>query len=125
MGAAEMKLGSESETLEFKKSTSELKEACTSIAAMLSKHGLGAVYFGVKPDGTVIGQDISEATLRSISRAIAESIKPQIYPSITKQVIDGHAVAKLRWLGQIHHIRRVIDTIYAQLMRIVLLHLPR
>lgn len=99
MGAVEMKLGSESETLEFKKSTSELKEACTSIAAMLNKHGLGAVYFGVKPDGTVIGQDISEATLRSISRTIAESIKPQIYPSITKQIIDGHTVAKVEVTG--------------------------
>jgi len=42
----------ESETREFKKSTSELKEAVISIAAMLNKHGRGEVYFGIKNDGS-------------------------------------------------------------------------
>ncbi|MFG6286094.1 RNA-binding domain-containing protein [Actinotignum schaalii] len=92
-------LGNESETLEFKKTTSELKEACVSIAAMLNKHGLGTVLFGVKPDGTAIGQDVSEATLRSISRTIAESIKPQVYPTITTEVLDGVSVVKVEVNG--------------------------
>ena len=41
----------ESETLELKKSTSELKEAILSIVAILNKHQKGEVYFGVAPDG--------------------------------------------------------------------------
>ena len=45
----------ESETLELKRSTSELKEAVISISAMLNKHGRGEVYFGVKDDGLAIG----------------------------------------------------------------------
>lgn len=66
----------ESETLELKKSTSELKEAVISIAAMLNKHGKGTVWFGVKNDGEVVGQTVGQATLRSLSQAIAAHIEP-------------------------------------------------
>ena len=38
----------ESEKLELKKSTSELKDAIISIVAMINKHGRGEVYFGVR-----------------------------------------------------------------------------
>ena len=43
------------ETVEFKKSTSEMKEGMASIAAMLNKHGRGTLYFGVRNDGEVVG----------------------------------------------------------------------
>lgn len=75
-------LGHESETIEFKKSTSELNEGIISIGAMLNKHGKGTIYFGVKNNGDAIGQQISENTLRGISRKIYESIKPALYPNI-------------------------------------------
>ena len=48
----------ESETLELKKSTSELKEAVISISAILNKHGKGTVYFGIGDDSKVFGQQI-------------------------------------------------------------------
>ena len=47
----------ESETIEFKKSTAEIKGAAVSVAAMLNKHGRGEVHFGITkiirmtPDG--------------------------------------------------------------------------
>ena len=41
-------LGEETEQIEFKKSTGEMKEAVISIAAILNKHGKGDLYFGVK-----------------------------------------------------------------------------
>ena len=44
-------LGKESETLEFKKTASELKEATISISSILNKHGVRTLYFGVKPNG--------------------------------------------------------------------------
>jgi ATP-dependent DNA helicase RecG len=53
----------ESETIEFKKSTAELKEAVIAIAAMLNKHGQGDVYFGISDDGKVVGQDIGRMTI--------------------------------------------------------------
>ena len=43
-----MNLGIETETIEFKKSTGELKEAVYSISAILNKHQHGELYFGVK-----------------------------------------------------------------------------
>ena len=83
-----MNLGIESETLEFKKSTSELKEGLCSICSILNKHGAGTLYFGVNRKGEVIGQQISEETLRDISKSIAEFIKPTIVPTIVKLLVD-------------------------------------
>ena len=41
----------ESETLELKKSTSELKEAVISLVAILNKYKKGVLYFGIKDKG--------------------------------------------------------------------------
>ena len=53
-----MNLGKETEQLEFKKTTSEIKAAMDDICAILNKHGAGILYFGVKPNGDVCGQNI-------------------------------------------------------------------
>ena len=94
-----MNLGRETETLEFKKSTGELKEAVISIAAILNKHQKGELYFGVKPDGTPIGQDVTDKTLRDISQAISNHIEPQIFPEITTVTIDGRECILVRFEG--------------------------
>jgi len=91
-----MNLGRESETLEFKKSTSELDAAIISISSMLTKHGEATVYFGVNPNGDVIGQkQINENTLRDISRKIAEKIQPQVIPHISIELIGDKEVIKV------------------------------
>ena len=95
-----MNLGKESETLEFKKTTGELKEGMVSIAAILNKHGVGTIYFGVKPNGDVIGQEVSESSLRDVSRLVYEMIKPQIYPVIVEEVLDGRHVIKVEFSGE-------------------------
>ncbi len=79
----------ESEIIEFKKSTSELKEAIFSIGAILNKHQKGEVYFGIKNDGTIVGQDVSEQTIRSISKTISDRIEPKIFPIINPVNLDG------------------------------------
>lgn len=53
-----------------------------SIAAILNKRQKGELYFGVKNDGTVIGQEINDESLRKVSQAIGNHIKPAIYPKI-------------------------------------------
>ena len=83
-----MKIGKETETLEFKKTTAELKEAVISMAAMLNKHGGGEMYFGVRNDGTVLGQQIGDATLRDISQAVSYHIEPKVFPKIELAYID-------------------------------------
>lgn len=72
-----MNIGRESETIEFKKSTSELKEAVNSISAILNKHKRGILYFGIRDNGDVCGQQIGSDTVRNISRDIRNRIKPE------------------------------------------------
>ncbi|MBR5740231.1 MAG: putative DNA binding domain-containing protein [Firmicutes bacterium] len=94
-----MNLGKETETLEFKKTTGEMKEAMISISSILNKHGIGTLYFGVKPNGDVSGQDVSESSLRDVSRSVYESIRPQIYPAIEEVVLDGKHLIKVEFNG--------------------------
>jgi ATP-dependent DNA helicase RecG len=89
----------ESETLELKKSSSELNAAIVSIVSILNKHGIGELYFGIKNDGSVVGQDISEKTLRDISQAIAENIEPKIYPEIKMVKIDNKSCIYIKFSG--------------------------
>ncbi len=95
-----MNFGKETETIEFKKSTSELKEGMISISSILNKHGVGTLYFGIKPNGDVIGQEVSESSLRDVSRLIYESIKPQIYPIINEETIEDKHIIKVEFNGE-------------------------
>ena len=95
-----MNLGKETETLEFKKTTGEMKEAMVSISSILNKHGIGTLYFGVKPSGEVVGQNVSESSLRDVSRAVFENIKPQIYPAIEEVVMDKRHLIKVEFSGE-------------------------
>ena len=74
----------ESESTELKKSTSEMKEAIISIVAILNKRGKGELYFGVKDDGTIVGQQVGEGTVHDVSRMISEHIEPRAYPKVER-----------------------------------------
>lgn len=93
-------IGKESETVEYKKSTGELKEGVISIASILNKHEHGDLYFGVKNNGDVIGQDISDTTTRDVSQAIRLNIKPPIYPVIEEQNYGGRNVIHVQFEGK-------------------------
>ena len=94
-----MNLGKENETIEFKETTSELKEAIKSICAMLNKQGFGTVYFGVFPNGEIKGQNVEESTLRKISKRIYKCITPQIIPSISVKIMDGKNIIEITFNG--------------------------
>lgn len=85
----------ETETIEYKKSTSEIKEAIISLSSMLNKNGYGTLYFGVLDNGQIVGQQIGDRTLRDISQAIANYIKPQVIPTITLELMDNKNVIKV------------------------------
>ena len=95
-----MNLGNESETLEFKKTTAEIEKAMSNIASMLNKHGYGILYFGVLPNGEVIGQQVSANTLNDIAKKVLESIRPIIYPIVQEVVLDGKSVVKVEFSGK-------------------------
>ena len=56
----------ESDTLELKRSTAELKCAGEPLCAFLNCEG-GKVLIGVGPDGKLVGQEVADITLRDIS----------------------------------------------------------
>ena len=78
----------ENEVVELKKTTGELKEAIISIVSILNKHNSGKLYFGIKDNGEVVGQEVSSKTIRDVSKSIAENIEPKIYPKVNKIKID-------------------------------------
>ena len=94
-----MNIGAETETIEFKKSTGELKEGIISLTSMLNKNGYGLLYYGIKDSGDVVGQQIGDRTLRDISQAIANNVKPQIIPTITLELLDDKNVIKVAVQG--------------------------
>lgn len=94
-----MNIGMETEQVEFKKTTGELREGMISLASMLNKSGKGILYFGVRNDGEVVGQQIGDRTLREISQGIANAIKPQIIPTIIMELCDDKNVIKVSVAG--------------------------
>ncbi|MCX6770797.1 MAG: putative DNA binding domain-containing protein [Candidatus Micrarchaeota archaeon] len=89
----------ETETLELKKSTSELKEAIISISAMLNKHGQGEVIFGIEDSGKVVGQTIGKMTMTEISKSIQDHMEPEIFPSIKEEAIEGQSCIRVKTSG--------------------------
>lgn len=94
-----MNIGTETELIEFKKTTGELKEGIISLASMLNKNGKGVLYFGVRNDGEVVGQQVGDRTMREISQGIANAIKPQIIPTIVMELCDDKNVIKVTVTG--------------------------
>lgn len=82
----------ESETLEFKTSTAQLKSACETLCAYLNGKG-GRVLIGVRNNGEIIGQHVTDNTQQEIAREL-NKIEPHadldaVYLSVeaNKQII--------------------------------------
>jgi ATP-dependent DNA helicase RecG len=65
----------ESETLELKRSTAELKRAGETLCAFLNGEG-GTVLIGVGPRGRLVGQDVADVTLRDIAAMLGRFEPP-------------------------------------------------
>ena len=89
----------ESESIELKKSTSEINEAVIAIVAMLNKHKKGLVLFGICNNGSIVGQDISEKTLRDVSRSIVEGIEPKIYLIVKEIEFEEKKCIQVEFFG--------------------------
>jgi len=66
---------SESETLEFKSSTAKLKSVFETLCAFLNTKG-GVVLIGVKDDGRIVGQEVTDQTNLEIANMIAKHDPP-------------------------------------------------
>ena len=63
----------ESEKIELKKSTAELKQALVDLCAFANS-GTGTVYFGISDNGEIIGQEVTDNTFKRVSTTILGSI---------------------------------------------------
>lgn len=89
----------ENEKLEFKKSTSELKQAIISLSSMLNKNNYGLLYFGVNNEGEIVGQQIGKDTTKDISVQIKNNIRPVINPSINIIEVGSKQIIKVEVYG--------------------------
>ena len=71
----------ESESIGFKRSTSLLKEAVQTLCAFANHQG-GVLYFGVADDGTVVGQNVTDDTLKNVANTIKLNTETKLYPQI-------------------------------------------
>ena len=69
------------------------------VVSILNKVGNGVLYFGVKPNGDVCGQEVSASTLDDIATFFKKAIKPMVYPSIKEEIIEGNHIVKVEFSG--------------------------
>jgi ATP-dependent DNA helicase RecG len=81
----------ESETMEFKRTTGERREAARTLCAMLNHRG-GRVLFGIEASGRVLGQQVSDHTVEEVVQELCE-IDPPVFPSVDRVPLsNGHEV---------------------------------
>jgi len=84
----------ESETLEFKKSTSLMKEVIETLCAFANTQG-GYLIIGVNDAGKILGQQITDDTLKNIANEVKLNTDPKLYPTLQKVTIENKAVVLL------------------------------
>ena len=85
----------ESETVEFKKSTAQMERALRTICGFLNHKG-GRVYFGISDKNELLGRDVSDSTLKSLSQKIRHKIKPEVSPEIKVIEIKGKKIIEVK-----------------------------
>lgn len=86
--------GGESETVEFKKSTAQLRRAAETLCGMLNGSS-GRVLIGVTPEGRILGQAISDKTLRDVAEVFQKFEPPASIAQDRVNVADNKAALVL------------------------------
>lgn len=87
--AAMKNLGTETETLEFKKTTGELKEGIISLSSMLNKNGHGVLYFGVKDSGDVGGSSSETERCVKYPRQLRTLLNRRLFRRFLRNLLTG------------------------------------
>ncbi|MBI5365977.1 MAG: ATP-binding protein [Planctomycetes bacterium] len=88
----------EAERIEFKRSTGQLTEGVRSVCAMLNGVG-GFVFFGVRDNGELIGQDVADRTLQEVAQE-TRRLEPPAFPDLeTVALNSGKTVRVIRVSG--------------------------
>ena len=82
---------SESTTVEWKPSLSQMKDIVESSTAFANTEG-GKLFIGVSRDGKVTGVAIGKGTIEALSNKLAQHTEPRIQPRITVKKIAGKQI---------------------------------
>ena len=86
--------GGESETVEFKKSSSLLREAVETVCAFANRSG-GHLFFGIGDGGEILGQEVSDDTLKNIANVIKLNTVPKLYPRVERLELKGRTCVRI------------------------------
>ena len=84
----------ESERLEWKESSKNLKEIVKTLAAFSNTSG-GVVICGISDKGEVIGQEVTDSTLKSVTQAVLAHTDERLSISAERFVLDNKQVLLL------------------------------
>ncbi|MBI4649107.1 MAG: putative DNA binding domain-containing protein [Bacteroidia bacterium] len=78
----------ESDVVEFKKTTSVVREIIETVCAFANHNG-GYIFIGINDDAHISGMQISDATLKNLANEIKLNTDPKIYPTISTVSLKG------------------------------------
>jgi len=82
---------SESTTIEWKPSLSQINEIIETIVGLANTEG-GKVFIGVSKDGKIIGVSIGKDTIENLTNRIAQHTEPKKHPRITVKKVAGKEI---------------------------------
>lgn len=82
---------SESATIEWKPSLSQINEIINTICAFLNTEG-GKVFIGISKSGKLLGVQIGKHTIENLTNQISQNIDPKIHPKITTKYIEDKEI---------------------------------
>ncbi|MDD2710586.1 MAG: helix-turn-helix domain-containing protein [Verrucomicrobiae bacterium] len=89
-----LRIPSESETVEWKKSLAEWKDIVETCASFAAAKG-GRIFVGVGPDGTIHGIQLGKGTVEDIANKIAQNTHPRLTPSLQTTAKNGQTILLL------------------------------
>ena len=82
---------SESITVEWKPSLSQINEIINSISAFSNSEG-GKIFVGVSNSGQILGVQIGKNTIENLANQISQHTDPKVHPIITTKKIDDREI---------------------------------
>ncbi|MCD6483826.1 MAG: putative DNA binding domain-containing protein [Candidatus Odinarchaeota archaeon] len=84
-------MNGESETVEFKKSLSEIREIVQTLSAFANTKG-GKIIVGVDDSGNITGVTIGKDTIEKLVSTIIQNTNPRVYPEIFTETLNNKNV---------------------------------
>ena len=84
----------EGQGVEFKTSFAEENKAIESLCAFTHADG-GTVFFGVAPDGRIVGASLGKNTLESFSNTLKTNTQPPLTPAVHQLTLEGEEVVAI------------------------------